>query len=88
MELLAPHPRIELTRPDGAFYAFPRVEGLRDSFAFCSALLAAEDVGTAPGYTFGPGNEQHFRLCFAQSHERLEEALRRILRFLDRNEPY
>ena len=88
MDLLAPHPRIELTRPDGAFYAFPRVEGLKDSFAFCCALLDSEDVGTAPGYTFGPGNEQHFRICFAQSHERLEEALKRILRFLDRNEGY
>ena len=88
MDMLAPHPRIRLTCPDGAFYAFPRVEGIEDSFAFCSALLEQEDVGTAPGYTFGPGNEQHFRLCFAQSHERLREALTRILRFLDRNEPY
>ena len=88
MDILAPHPRIELPRPDGAFYAFPKVEGLNDSFAFCEALLEVEDVGTAPGYTFGPGNEAHFRLCFAQSAERLEEALRRILRFLDRNEAY
>lgn len=83
--MLTPHPRIELTEPEGAFYAFPRVHGLRSSLHFAETLLAEESVGVAPGYTFGPGNEQHFRLCFAGSHDRLEEALRRILRFLDRH---
>ncbi len=84
MERLASHPRIELLRPEGAFYAFPRVPGMRSSLEFSERLLAEENVGVAPGYTFGPDNEEHFRLCFAQSHERLEEALRRIRRFLDR----
>lgn len=86
MEVLAPHPRIELSEPVGAFYAFPRVRGLRDSLAFAQGLLAEEDVGVAPGYTFGPGNEDHFRVCFAQSKERLETALHRIVRYLDRRD--
>ena len=30
-------------------------------------------------------HETDFRLCFAMSHERLEEALRRIGRYLDRH---
>jgi aspartate/methionine/tyrosine aminotransferase len=42
-------------------------------------------VGLAPGYTFGPGNDEYFRLCFAQSHERLGEALTRIRGYLDRH---
>ncbi len=42
--------------------------------------------GVAPGYTFGPGNEAHFRLCFAQSHQRLTEALRRTVTYFDRQE--
>jgi aspartate/methionine/tyrosine aminotransferase len=83
MEALGSDPRIQLLRPEGAFYAFPRIPGLRSSLQFSEDLLAKENVGVAPGYTFGPGNEDHFRLCFAQSHDRLEEALRRILRFLD-----
>ena len=86
MEILAPHPRVELSEPVGAFYAFPRVDGLRNSLAFAQDLLAEEDVGVAPGYTFGPGNEDHFRVCFAQSNERLETALHRIVRYLDRHD--
>ena len=86
MEILAPHPRVELSEPVGAFYAFPRVRGLRNSLDFAQGLLAEEDVGVAPGYTFGPGNEDHFRVCFAQSNERLETALRRIVRYLDRHD--
>ena len=82
---LAGHPLIDLRTPVGAFYAFPRVRGLTDSLAFVQGVLAEEDVGLAPGYTFGPGNDAHFRLCFAQSHERLEEGLRRVLRYLERH---
>ncbi len=83
MRLLAPHPRIDLSEPAGAFYAFPRVRGLRSSLAFVQGVLAEKNVGLAPGFTFGPGNEAHFRLCFAQSRERLEIALGRIIDYLD-----
>ncbi len=82
---LCGHPLIDLLAPEGAFYAFPRVRGLADSLAFVQGVLAEEDVGLAPGYAFGPGNGAHFRLCFAQSHERLEEGLRRVLRYLERH---
>ena len=85
-EVLGRCPRIELTAPQGAFYAFPRVQGLRSSLAFVQGVLAEEDVGLAPGYTFGPGNEAYFRLCFAQSHERLREGLERIVRYVERHD--
>ncbi len=85
MEQLGPHPRVELSPPEGAFYAFVRVPGMRSSLAFAQGLLTECDVGVAPGYTFGPGNEEFFRLCFAQSHARLEEALARIRGYLDRH---
>jgi len=83
MQMLAPHPRIELSEPAGAFYAFPRVRGLRSSLDFVQSLLAEKNVGLAPGFTFGPDNEDHFRLCFAQSHERLETALSRLRDYLE-----
>jgi aspartate/methionine/tyrosine aminotransferase len=83
MQILALHPRIELSEPAGAFYAFPHVRGLRSSLEFVHGLLAEKNVGLAPGFAFGPGNEAHFRLCFAQSHERLETALGRIRDYLD-----
>ncbi|MCS6879105.1 MAG: pyridoxal phosphate-dependent aminotransferase [Geminicoccaceae bacterium] len=84
MRILGTHPRVRLLRPEGAFYAFPRIEGLADSLAFCRRLVAEEKVGTAAGYTFGRGNESHIRLCFAIRPERLEIALERIRDFLDR----
>ena len=86
MRLLAPHPRIELHEPAGAFYAFPRIRGLRSSLDFVQGVLAEKNVGLAPGFTFGPGNESHVRLCFAQSRERLETALARIVEYLDEHE--
>ena len=85
-EVLGRCPRIELTEPRGAFYVFPRVRGLRSSLAFAQGVLAEENVGIAPGYTFGPGNEEYFRLCFAQSHERLREGLDRIVRYIERHD--
>ena len=70
--------------PEGAFYAFPRIEGVTDSLAFARRVLAEAKVGIAAGYTFGPGNEDHVRLCFAIATERLAEALRRVMAVLDR----
>lgn len=79
------HPLIDYVSPAGAFYAFPKVRGCTDSMAFAEGVLAEEDVGIAPGYTFGPGNDAHFRVCFAQSPERLEEGLSRIVRYIERH---
>ena len=84
MDLLGNHPAIEMPPPAGAFYAFPKIKGIHSSLKFAQQLLAEEDVGVAPGYTFGPDNEQHIRICFALSLERLEEGLKRIVKFIDR----
>ena len=84
MEVLSGHPRITLSEPAGAFYAFPKISGISSSLDFALDLLEAEDVGVAPGYTFGEDNEQHIRICFARSHDQLREGLERMLRYLDR----
>jgi aspartate aminotransferase len=84
METLGRHPRVSLLEPQGAFYAFPKIEGVTDSLAFARRVLAEAKVGIAAGYTFGKGNESHIRLCFAIGTERLETALRRLVELLDR----
>jgi aspartate/methionine/tyrosine aminotransferase len=81
----ANHPLFDYVSPAGAFYAFPKIRGCTDSMAFAEGVLAEEDVGVAPGYTFGPGNDAHFRICFAQSLTRLEEGLARIVRYTERH---
>jgi len=73
--------------PRGAFYAFPEVTtatGL-SSEAFAQGVLDEERVAVIPGSAFGPSGEGHVRACYATSDEHLEEALRRIERFVDRH---
>lgn len=82
METLGAHPRIRLSEPEGAFYAFPEIDGLTDSLGFCRRVLDEAKVGLAPGNAFGPGNEAHIRLCFAQNPDLLDQALERLIRFL------
>ena len=48
-------PGVTVPKPEGAFYLFPRIEGLRDSFEFCRRLLVETKVGLAPGVAFGAG---------------------------------
>jgi aspartate/methionine/tyrosine aminotransferase len=76
--------RIQLPRPEGAFYLFPRIEGMTDSFDFCVQLLKAEKVALAPGSAFGAGGEGSVRLCFASDMSVLEPALDRFCRFVER----
>jgi aspartate/methionine/tyrosine aminotransferase len=49
--------RVEVARPEGAFYAFFRVDGVGDSLAFAKELLSHAKVGLAPGSAFGPMGE-------------------------------
>ncbi len=77
-------PRVTVPAPDGAFYLFPRIEGLKDSFAFCRKLLEETRVGLAPGVAFGTGGEGSLRICYAAERQILEQAMERIDRFLRR----
>ena len=71
-----------MPKPDGAFYLFPRIEGLTDSFAFCRRLLEETRVGLAPGVAFGAGGEGSIRICYAADLSILEPALERLTKFL------
>ena len=77
--------RIGLTcrEPKGAFYAFPCIAstGL-SSEEFCERLLYAEKVAVVPGTAFGQGGEGFIRASYCYSTEHIQEAIRRIERFL------
>jgi aminotransferase len=76
---------LETFEPRGAFYAFPRITstGL-DAETFSRRLLEEERVAVVPGNAFGPSGAEHVRACYATSYERLEEALSRIGKFVER----
>jgi aspartate/methionine/tyrosine aminotransferase len=73
---------VTVPEPDGAFYLFPRISGLRDSFEFCRRLLLETKVGLAPGVAFGEGGEGNVRLCYASERSILEPAMERLAKFL------
>jgi aspartate/methionine/tyrosine aminotransferase len=73
---------VTLPKPDGAFYVFPRIDGLQDSFAFCKRLLEETRVGLAPGVAFGTGGEGSIRICYAAERSILEPAMERLVKFL------
>ncbi len=79
---LAGSDRIEFHRPDATFYAFFRIDGVRDSVAFARRLIDEANIGLAPGLAFDPHAVDWFRLCFAKSEPLLVEALERLMAFV------
>jgi aspartate/methionine/tyrosine aminotransferase len=82
LEALGGMPGVTAPAPDGAFYLFPRIDGLTDSFDFCRRLLEETRVGLAPGVAFGEGGEGSVRVCYAAERSILEPAMERLGRFL------
>jgi len=76
---------LECVPPQGAFYVFPsiRCTGLR-SEEFTEQLLWEERVAVVPGNVFGNSGEGHVRLSYATSLAKIDEALHRIERFVDK----
>ena len=72
--------------PRGAFYAFPNiaVTGMDDE-TFAQKLLEEERVAVVPGSAFGAGGAGFVRCSYATAYEKIEEALRRIERFMQRH---
>ena len=80
---LAALPGVEVAVPDGGMYAFFRVAGQQDSFAFAKRLVADAGLGLAPGVAFGPEAEGWLRWCFASKDPaRLSLGVERLARML------
>ncbi len=80
-EFVAATDRARWVEPQGAFYAYLEIEGLKDSLAFAKDLVKTARVGVAPGAAFACGDardESYLRLCFAQDPKRLALALDRL----------
>ncbi|MGZ8851167.1 MAG: pyridoxal phosphate-dependent aminotransferase [Thermoanaerobaculia bacterium] len=81
-------PGIHCEPPDGAFYVFPEVKSfygrgqIRDSQSFANYLLDEARVAVVPGGAFG--NDDHIRISYATSMERLHEGVARMERALSK----
>jgi aminotransferase len=70
--------------PGGAFYVFPSIKSTgMTSEQFAEELLLAEKVAVVPGSAFGESGEGYVRCSYATSLEQLQEAVKRIERFMN-----
>ncbi len=76
---------LDCFEPRGAFYAFPSIAktGMSDD-EFAEKLLAEEQVACIPGNAFGAGGAGYVRMAYATSYEKIETALERIHKFMQR----
>jgi aspartate aminotransferase len=80
---LAALPGVSCRVPHGAFYAFPNVEAVPlGADALARRLLDEAGVALLSGTAFGAAGENHLRLSYATSRERLAEGLARMGAFL------
>jgi len=86
VELAKDIPGLEVNRPEGAFYLFPKcsyffgksdgIHTIKDSGDFAMYLLEQAHVATVAGEAFG--DPDCFRMSYATSDENIREAMERI----------
>ena len=73
--------------PYGAFYMFPSIKRFHmTSEEFATRLLREEKIAIVPGTAFGDCGEGYLRVSYAYSLEDLKRAIRRIRRFVNRQD--
>lgn len=77
---------LDCFEPRGAFYAFPSVKNSgMDDMTFAETLLLEEKVAVVPGSAFGESGAGYVRCCYATAYNEIEEALRRLQKFMERH---
>ncbi len=72
--------------PTGAFYVFANVSKLsNDSLALAFDILEKAHVAVTPGADFGEGGEGYLRFSYAAAPEKIDEGLRRLAAYMEKN---
>ena len=75
----------QYTRPEGAYYVFPRIVADHESsFEFSVRLLEEAKVTVTPGSAFGPTGENHVRMAYCVEDQVIEQAFDRLERYFGR----
>jgi alanine-synthesizing transaminase len=91
VEMLNAVPGISCVKPEGAFYAFPKLDIKNSDNHFVAELIKETGVVVVPGTGFGqvPGTN-HFRVVFLPPEDVLEKAYKSIgdffLKYVDKFE--
>ena len=79
-------PGMRCARPQGAFYAFPNIEGTGfEEHELADRLLSEAGVAVLPGTAFGRAGKGFIRLAYTQSEDELKLGLNRIGEFISAN---
>jgi aspartate/methionine/tyrosine aminotransferase len=73
---------VETLKPDGALYAFLKIDGVTDSRLAALDIVDRTNVGLAPGTAFGPGGALFMRACFLRDPAQVAEAADRLARYI------
>ncbi|KQV84001.1 pyridoxal phosphate-dependent aminotransferase [Rhizobium sp. Root1220] len=74
--------RVETLKPDGALYAFLKIDGVTDSRKTAIDIVDKTGVGLAPGTAFGPGGELFLRACFLRDPAQIQTAADRLCDYI------
>jgi aspartate aminotransferase len=78
MKELAKISDLEVHRPSGAFYLFPRYHARTPSLVLSEKLLKEGHVAVTAGSAFGPAGEGHLRISYAASRDSIRNGIRGI----------
>ena len=77
---------VRCARPQGAFYAFPNIEGTGfGERELADRLLTEAGVAVLPGTAFGAAGKGYIRIAYTQSEDELKRGLDRIKDFVTAN---
>nr|WP_289624411.1 pyridoxal phosphate-dependent aminotransferase [Sinorhizobium sp. 7-81] len=74
--------RVETLKPNGALYAFLKIDGVTDSRQAAIDIVDRTGVGLAPGTAFGEGGSLFMRACFLRDPAQVAEAAERLRRHI------
>lgn len=74
--------RVETLKPDGALYAFLKIDGVKDSRQAALDIVDKTGVGLAPGTAFGSGGKLFMRACFLRDPAQVAEAADRLSKYI------
>jgi aspartate/methionine/tyrosine aminotransferase len=76
--------RVETLKPDGALYAFLKIDGVKDTRAAAFDIVDKTAVGLAPGTAFGSGGAPFLRACFLRDPVKVQVAAERLAEYVRR----
>lgn len=85
MEELQKTDKLEVVKPEGAYYIMPKFKKTVDDFKLCFEMVEKAGVAIVPGSAFGKGGENHVRISFCFGEGQLREGLKRFVAYIDKN---